>query len=103
MSTKKEDLGKNTFKLTIEVENSEFQDAIDKVYNKNKKKYKVNGFRPGNVPKEVLIKMYGEEVFYDDAINMVLGPSYEKALEETDIEPVAMPKIDIVQVGKGKN
>ena len=103
MSSKKEDLGKNTFKLTIEVESAEFEEAIDKVYNKNKKKYKVNGFRPGNVPKEVLVKMYGEEVFYDDAINMVLGPTYEKALDENDIEPVAMPKIEVVQVGKGKN
>ncbi|MCQ2979255.1 MAG: trigger factor [Clostridia bacterium] len=103
MSSKKEDLGKNTFKLTIEVEASKFEEAIDKVYNKNKKKYKVNGFRPGTVPKEVLIKMYGEEMFYDDAINMVLAPTYEEAIKENDIEPVAMPRIDVVQIGKGQN
>ena len=103
MSSKKEDLGKNTLKLTIEVEAAKFDEALDKSFNKNKKKFKINGFRPGAAPKDLVMKMYGAEVLYDDALDMILGPTYMEAIKEHDVEPVAMPKIDIVEIGAGKN
>ena len=82
MLKNKEDLGKNTLKLTIEVEADKFAEAMDKAYNKIKKNIKVNGFRPGTAPKDVVIKMDGEEMLYNDALDFILGPTYEEAIKE---------------------
>ncbi|MCQ2749654.1 MAG: trigger factor [Clostridia bacterium] len=103
MLKNKEDLGKNTLKLTIEVEAEEFARAMDKAYNKIKKNIKVNGFRPGTAPKDVVIKMYGEEMLYNDALDFILGPTYEEAIKSENLEPVGYPKVDVVEIGTGKN
>ena len=104
MSVKVEKLEKNMAKLTIEVDAKEFDEAIVKAYNKNKGKMSVPGFRKGKVPQAMIEKMYGPDVFYEDAANFLIPDAYEKALdEEKDLEVVSQPKIDVVQINKGEN
>lgn len=104
MSVKVENLEKNMAKLTIEVDAAKFDEAIVKAYNKNKGKMSVPGFRKGKVPQAMIEKMYGPDVFYEDAANILIPDAYEEALEEQkDLEVVSQPKIDVVQIEKGKN
>lgn len=104
MSMQVEKLEKNMAKLTIEVDAEEFIKALDVAYNKNKGKMNVPGFRKGKVPKAMIEKVYGPEVFYEDAANEVIQNTYEKELDAaTDIEVVSRPTIDVVQCEKGKN
>ncbi len=103
MSVKVEKLEKNMAKLTIEVASEEFEQAVKKAYNKNKGKMSVPGFRKGKVPQAMIEKMYGPEVFYEDAANIIIPDAYAKALDETeDLEIVSRPKIDVDQCEKGK-
>lgn len=102
MSLQVEKLENNTAKLTIEVEASEFDKAIQKAYQKNKNKFNVPGFRKGKVPYAMVEKMYGAVVFYEDAANEVIPEAYAKAAEECELEIVARPEINVVQIEKGK-
>jgi len=65
--------------------------------------FKIPGFRPGKAPRSLIERAYGEEVFYDDAIDYVLNETYPKVIEESKLEVVSRPEVDIVQVGKDKN
>lgn len=103
MSSQLENLENNTAKLRIEVDAATFDEAIKKAYKKNVKKFKVPGFRVGKVPQNVVEQYYGEAVFYEDAIDEVFPQAYSAAIEENNLEPVDLPKIDIVQIGKGKD
>ena len=104
MSMKVEKLEKNMAKLTIEVEAEKFTAAITKAYNKNKGKMSVPGFRKGKVPQAMIEKMYGPEVFYEDAANFLIPDAYAEEVEAAeDLEVVSQPKIDVVQMEKGKN
>lgn len=100
MAVKSEQVEKNLVKLTFEISREELLKGIDKAYHKNAKKISVPGFRKGKVPKAVIEKYYGEEVFYDDAINFVLPEIYDAAVKEADIVPVARPEIDIEEIKK---
>lgn len=102
MSLKVEKLENNMAKLTIEVSAEEFSKAVEAAYQRNKKKISVPGFRAGKVSRAVIEKMYGKEVFYDDAINEVIPKAYEEAYGECEEEIVSMPKIDVVQAEDGK-
>ncbi len=102
MSLQVEKLEKNMAKLTIEVSAEELEKAIDNAYRKNKKKISVPGFRKGKVPRQMIEKMYGKEIFYDDAINELIPGAYEKAVEECEEEIVSSPKIDVEQIEAGK-
>ena len=103
MGLQVEKLEKNMAKLTIEASAEELGKAIEKAYQKNKNKMSVPGFRKGKVPQQMLEKMYGAEIFYEDAANILIPDAYEKALtEEKDLEVVSQPKIDVVQLEKGK-
>ncbi len=86
--------------LVVEVSAAEFEAAIEKVYNKQKKSIMIPGFRKGKAPRKMVEKMYGAEVFYEDAINEVYPDAYEAALKEAGLEPVAYPELDVVEVGK---
>ena len=89
-------------KLTIEVSAEELEKAIQKAYQKNKNKISVPGFRKGKVPRQIIEKMYGREVFYEDAANALIPDAYEKALEECEEKIVSSPKIEVTQIEAGK-
>ncbi len=102
MSLQVEKLEKNMVKLTIEAAAEEFDAAIEKAYVKNKGKMNVQGFRKGKAPRSIIEKMYGPSVFYEDAANIVIPDAYDKAAEESGLDIVSRPEIDVVQIEKGK-
>lgn len=102
MSLQVEKLEKNMAKLTIEVPAEELEKAIQHAYQKNKNKINVPGFRKGKVPRQMIEKMYGPEIFYDDAANELIPDAYAKAADECELELVSRPVIDIVQIAKGQ-
>lgn len=102
MSVQVEKLEKNMAKLTIEVSAEELEKAIEKVYQKQKKNISVPGFRKGKVPRAMVEKMYGKEVFYEDAANEVIPAAYEKAYDECGENIVSTPKIEVTQIEAGK-
>ena len=102
MSLQVEKLEKNMAKLTIEVSAEELEKAIEKAYQKNKNKITLPGFRKGKAPRKMIEKMYGKEVFYEDAANELIPSAYEKALDECTETIVSQPQIDVVQLEAGK-
>ena len=102
MSVKVETLEKNMAKLTVEVSAEEFEKALQAAYNKSKSKISVPGFRKGKVPRQMVEKLYGPGFFYEDAANMLIPTEYEKAADESGLEIVSRPEIEIVQIEKGK-
>ena len=103
MSLTVENLEKNMAKLTITVPAAEFVEAMKESYNKQKKKISVPGFRKGKVPQAYLEKMYGPEMFYEDAANACMENSYPGALDECGLDVVSRPVVDITQMEKGKD
>ena len=103
MSFTVENLEKNMAKLTIEVSAEDFEKALQKAYEKNKNKIAVNGFRKGKVPRAVIEKVYGAGVFYEDAANSLIPEEYSKAAEESKLDIVSQPEIDVTQIEKGKS
>lgn len=102
MSVQVEKLEKNTAKLTIEVPAEDFDKAIQEAYQKQKKSFAIPGFRKGKVPKQMIEKMYGPEVFYEEAANIVLMNNYPKAAEESELRILSRPEIDVTQIKKGE-
>ena len=88
----------SAIELVIEVGAAEFQAAIDKVYNRQKMKINIPGFRKGKAPRKMVEKMYGTEIFYEDAISLAYPSAYEDALKETGIKPVAYPQLEVLDV-----
>ena len=82
---------------------SEFEKALQSAYNKQKKSMSVPGFRKGKVPRQMVEKMYGPEIFYEDAANELIPTAYEEELKNCDLEIVSRPTVDIVQIKKGEN
>lgn len=103
MSFTVENLEKNMAKLTITVPAADFEQAMKESYNKQKSKISVPGFRKGKVPQVYLEKMYGPEMFYEDAANSCMENSYPGALDECELDVVSRPEIDITQMEKGKD
>ena len=102
MSYRVEDLGKNMVKLTIEADAAEFEEALQKAYLKNKNRISVQGFRKGKAPRAIIEKLYGAGIFYEDAANLIIPDAYEKAAQESGLEIVSRPEIDVEQIEKGK-
>lgn len=102
MSLQVEKLEGNMAKLTIEVSSEDFEAAVEKAYQKNKNKINIPGFRKGKAPRKMIEKMYGPEIFYDDAANYAMPSAYAKAVDECTEEIVSQPKIDVVQIEAGK-
>ena len=94
-----EDLGKNMMKLVIESTPEEFEAAVKKAYEKNKNKLNIQGFRKGKAPYAIVVKMYGKEIFYEDAANIIIPDAYEAAAKECGFEIVSRPEIDVTQIG----
>ena len=97
-----EKLEKNMAKLTIETSAEELEKAIEKAYQKQKKQISIPGFRKGKVPRQMVEKMYGKEVFYEDAANELIPDAYDKAMEECEEDIVSSPKIEVTQIEAGK-
>ena len=102
MSLQVEKLENNMAKLTIEVPANDLEKALQSAYMKQKNKIAMPGFRKGKVPRQMIEKMYGPEVFYDEAANRMISEAYAKAYDECELELVSQPKIEITQLEKGK-
>ena len=102
MSLQVENLEHNMAKLTIEVPAEDVEKALQAAYLKQRKQINLPGFRKGKVPRQMIEKMYGPEVFYDEAANKMIPEAYSKAYDECELELVSQPQIDVVQLEKGK-
>ncbi len=102
MSLQVENLEKNMAKLTIEVPAEQFDAAIKTAFNRNKNRFNIPGFRRGKAPLQMVEKMYGVEVLFEDAANIAMDETYANAVDESGLEIVSRPEVDIVQIEKGK-
>lgn len=102
MSLQVEKLEKNMAKLTIEVSADELEKALQNAYMRQKNKINMPGFRKGKVPRQMIEKMYGPEIFYDDAANSLIPKAYSEAYDECELEIVSQPEINVEQIEKGK-
>ena len=102
MSLQVEKLEKNMAKLTIEVPAEKVEAALQNAYLKNRKQISVPGFRKGKVPRQMIEKMYGPSIFYDDAVNAMIQEAYPEATKECDLEIVSRPDVEVIQIEKGK-
>ena len=103
MTASFEKTGVNNGTLTFTIGQDMIAKGLDTAFNKVKKNLNVPGFRKGKVSRTVFNKMYGEEALYEEALNAVLPESYEAAVAESGIDPVAQPKIDIKSMNKGED
>ena len=103
MSLQVEKLEHNMAKLTIEVSAEDVEKALQAAYLKQRSRISLPGFRKGKVPRQMIEKMYGPEVFYDEAANHMISEAYGKAFDECELEIVSQPKIEVVQLEKGKD
>ncbi|TMN21100.1 trigger factor [Lentibacillus cibarius] len=103
MSAKWEKQEGNQGVLTIEVSAEEFDKALDQAFKKVVKDVQIPGFRKGKVPRKIFEKRFGVESLYQDAVDIVLPGAYTNAVEETGIEPIEQPEVDIEEIEKGKD
>ncbi len=104
MSVKVENLDTNNMsKITVEVPAAELDKALKQAYDRQKSRISIRGFRKGHVPMNVIEKIYGDDVFYEDAANILVSQEYPKAYDESGLDIVSSPKIDITQIEKGKD
>ena len=93
----------NTVTLKITVGSEAFENACKQAYNKNKGQFNIPGFRKGKATRAVIEKMYGEGIFFEDAIDIVFPEAYRNAVEELKLEVIDRPSLDIEEIGKGKD
>jgi len=103
MSHTYEKLSSNKAKLTIVVSAEKFDEAMHKAYLKTRNQVTIPGFRKGKAPRKMIENMYGEGIFYDDAIEAVFPEAYEAAVKEFDLKPVDRPEVDVKQIGAGQD
>ncbi|MGT2934172.1 trigger factor [Streptococcus catagoni] len=102
MSTSFEKKATNRGLITITIDQETIKPALDQAFKKIKKDINAPGFRKGHIPRPIFNQKYGEEVLYEDALNIVLPDAYEAAVRELELDVVAQPKIDVVSMEKGK-
>lgn len=93
---------KNEVKFTMEFTAEEFEEAIVKVYQKEKDKFQIDGFRKGKAPRSLIEKRYGEGIFFEDAVNNLISLNYPLALDELDLEVIDYPRTELSQTKKGE-
>lgn len=93
----------NIAKFDLTVPADDFEKAVDEVYKRNRSKYRVDGFRKGRVPRRIIEGMYGPEVFYDDAIQIVFFEPYQEAIKELELETIDQPSVDFDDIKKGED
>ena len=97
-----EQLGNSMVKVTLEISPEQFEKAMEIAYNKNKKQISVPGFRKGKAPRKMVEKMYGKEIFYEDAINAVLPEMYDEAVKELNLDVMSRPEVSVDAIEEGK-
>lgn len=103
MTTSVENLEKNMVMITVTVEADKMSSAMKKAYEKIKNKVSVPGFRKGKVPMNMVEKMYGAEVFFQDAADILIDESYSQAIEESGVDVVSRPEVGVTQIEKDKD
>lgn len=93
---------KNTVHFDIEVPAGDFEKALQQAYMKNRGRFNIPGFRKGKVPRKIIEMNYGEEIFFEDAINLLLPEAYSNAIDELGLEPVDSPEVDVDEIELGK-
>ena len=96
--TKKEEA--NTYELTVEVDGETFERAVNTVYKKQVKNINIQGFRKGKAPRKIIEKMYGSEVFYEDAMQDCYPDALYEAAKEKDLKIVAVNSLEAIEAGK---
>ena len=91
---------KNVVEFEFSVSGEDFRAAIEKAYRQNVGKISIQGFRKGKAPRQIIERYYGSDVFFEDAVNIVLPDAYDKAIDEQNIEAVAQPEIDVKDISK---
>ncbi|AGM98196.1 trigger factor [Streptococcus iniae] len=103
MSTSFENKATNRGLITFTIGQDKIKPALDQAFNKIKKDLNAPGFRKGHMPRPIFNQKFGEEVLYEDALNIILPEAYEAAVAELELEVVAQPKIDVLSMEKGKD
>jgi trigger factor len=103
MSVKVENLEKNKVALEITVDVNEFDQAINTAAKKLAGQVNIPGFRKGKAPRHIIERHLGKDYIINEAIDPMLGPAYAKAIEESGVEPVSRPEVDLIQVEEGKD
>lgn len=93
---------KNVVKFSLEIEADAFENAVQKAYQKNKGKFNIQGFRKGKATRAMIEKLYGEGVFYDEAIDIVFPEAYSTAVKDLKLDVIDRPSVDIESIGKGE-
>lgn len=102
MSYKVEELENSMAKITIEVSAEDFEAAMEKAYHKNKGRITIPGFRKGKAPRKMIEKLYGAEIFYEDAAEIAMPDAYRDAAKECGLDIVSRPEVDVVDIASGK-
>ncbi len=102
MKVNLEKIEKNTAYLNFEVDAEQLEKAIQQAYKKNAKRFAIPGFRRGKAPRKLIEMHYGPEVFYEEAMQILLPEVYQKGVEEYKLQPVDQPKFDVQQIETGK-
>jgi trigger factor len=102
MKVSLEKVEKNKAYLNFEIDEGQFDKAMEQAYRKNVKRFAIPGFRRGKAPRKLIEMHYGPEVFYEDAAKILLPEVYQKGVEEYKLEPVDQPQFDIQQIEAGK-
>ena len=97
-----EQLGNSMVKVTLEISPEQFEQAMEIAYKKNKNQISIPGFRKGKAPRKMVEKMYGKEIFYEDAINAVLPELYDEAVKELNLEVMSRPEVSVDSIEEGK-
>ncbi|MCI8448968.1 MAG: trigger factor [Eubacterium sp.] len=103
MSVQVENLEKNMAKLTVTVSADKFEKAMQAAYMKQRSRISIAGFRKGKVPRAMIEKVYGPEVFFEDAANTMINEFYPQAMDESGLDIVSRPDIEVTQIEKGKD
>lgn len=93
----------NNAKFTIVYTPEEFEEAVVESYKKNKNRFTINGFRKGKAPRKIIENFYGEDIFYEDALNALLNKTYPSAVDELELEVVDQPRLDVGEIKKGED
>lgn len=96
----KNNIEKDKWEIEFKIDSTTFNNAINKVYNKNKKNLNVPGFRKGKAPIKLVEKIYGEKIFFDEAIDNLLPTEYKQVMDTCELEIVSRPQIEIVSASK---